>query len=192
MRIDPPEQALRKRTCAETGRKIHGLPDGRSRLSCEGRQTDRRQAGGLTMDLFNPSVEALHERPKIESCAIGGLGNGDCWRLFRKRRAGQPLCLPQSARLRHRMRREKLLILRVLQLGRRRFGAALRILGQSPYGEKIWSGTPRTPSFHPQTGKHLGAGALSVSRGGSGGVGTSGSTARGGFGSSGHAFSSGS
>ncbi|MSQ52320.1 MAG: hypothetical protein EXR28_10555 [Betaproteobacteria bacterium] len=61
-----------------------------------------------------------------------------------------------------------------------------------PTGEKIWSGTPRTPSFHPQTGKHLGAGALSVSRGGSGGVGTSGSTARGGFGSSGHAFSSGS
>lgn len=68
-----------------------------------------------------------------------------------------------------------------------------------PTGEKIWSGTPKTPSFHPQTGKHLGAGALSVSRSGGGsGVGTSGSTsgggstARGGFGSSGHAFSSGS
>jgi len=57
-----------------------------------------------------------------------------------------------------------------------------------PTGEKIWSGTPNTPSFHPQTGKHLGSGALSVSRA-SGGAG--GGASRGGFGSSGHSFSSG-
>jgi hypothetical protein len=56
-----------------------------------------------------------------------------------------------------------------------------------PTGEKIWSGTPNTPSFHPQTGKHLGAGALSVSRAGAAG----GSASRGGFGSIGRSFSSG-
>lgn len=55
-----------------------------------------------------------------------------------------------------------------------------------PTGERIWSGTPNTPSFHPQTGKHLGAGALTVSRGASGS-----SVSRGGFGSSGRSFSSG-
>lgn len=55
-----------------------------------------------------------------------------------------------------------------------------------PSGEKIYSGTPQMPSFHPQTGKHLGAGAMSMARAGSGG-----SVARGGFGSSGFSHSSG-
>lgn len=63
-----------------------------------------------------------------------------------------------------------------------------------PSGERVWSGTPEAPNFHPKTGKHLGANAMSVSRAGSSGgtSGGSGSVARGGFGSSGHSFSSGS
>ena len=44
-----------------------------------------------------------------------------------------------------------------------------------PTGEKIYSGTPNSPSFHPQTGKHLGMASMPT---------------RGGFGSSGHSFSS--
>jgi hypothetical protein len=69
-----------------------------------------------------------------------------------------------------------------------------------PTGERIWSGTPRTPSFHPKTGQHLGAGAMAVSRSNSSGSsssvgisggGSSSNVSRGGFGSSGHAASSG-
>ena len=87
-----------------------------------------------------------------------------------------------------------------------------------PSGEKIYSGTPNMPGFHPQTGKQLGAAALSVSRSGATAVASAGSSAgsssgsgsssssstgsrlatssggsvsRGGFGSSGASFSSG-
>ncbi|MFM9966868.1 MAG: hypothetical protein ACKVQK_00480 [Burkholderiales bacterium] len=77
-----------------------------------------------------------------------------------------------------------------------RFGSWINL----PSGERIWSGTPNTPSFHPQTGKHLGANSMLAShsnfasgggtRAASGGA--SNSVSRGGFGSSGQSFSSGS